>query len=306
MGFRDFFNDLGGIFRTGVEAVTGGLSQVMGGIFESPAQRPVPPRDFWGAVQGGQAQITGWGEMGPEMRNPQTGAQATVPGWRGQWIDPPQGVLHGIGRGIAGGLGGLVDLCGEGGCFPQQRPGQIPGGQNPTQPRTRSSWEQVFAGAPRPGQQVTPGSGPQSSQMYQAGFLPSWGTVAQGAMTGADMIDRNYPGGFGGAAGDLFSSIYNWATSDRPMFPQLGTGGAMAFLPGGAQVGQSQVGRPYGGMVFRDAPMGPRARSTLQIQNPYTGQTMFYKNMGRPILFTGDLSAAKRVRRAASRARRGR
>ena len=41
-------------------------------------------------------------------------------------------------------------------------------------------------------------------------------------------------------------------------------------------------------------------------QNPVTGRTTWFKPAGRPILWSGDLTACKRVGRIATRARRAR
>lgn len=49
---------------------------------------------------------------------------------------------------------------------------------------------------------------------------------------------------------------------------------------------------------------GVRALSQVHAVHPITGRLMTYKNMGRCVLFSGDLSAAKRVRKVAARARR--
>lgn len=50
--------------------------------------------------------------------------------------------------------------------------------------------------------------------------------------------------------------------------------------------------------------VGNRPRSLIMVPNPSTGAPVFFKHAGRPILFSGDLRAAKLVRRIASRARR--
>ena len=291
------------------DSISGFFGDVLGGIFDQPAPRTLDP---WGT---GQRPVFGEGPT--------------------QWEDIPERgtVGHNVG-GLLGGLAGqlLPQLIGGGsqrqvpgpgsgpifrptptiGCPPNcgtySTPGTIGGwpGMTPPAPRPAPSRDQVLGYAPRLTQPSAPGSGPDSAQsMVQqaspAAILPAIGV-------GLDIVHETYPGGVTGAARD----VWNWATTDiRDRTHPGWTGGGMrdfpVTLPGGAMVsGQSQVGRPYGGMVFRNAPSGPRARSVLQIQNPYTGRTMWYRNMGTPILWSGDLSSAKRVRKAASRARRGR
>lgn len=61
-------------------------------------------------------------------------------------------------------------------------------------------------------------------------------------------------------------------------------------------------------VAFRASPSGcpPRARSMLHAINPATGKLTTWKNMGRPILYSGDMAAKKRVDRVARQAARGR
>jgi len=50
--------------------------------------------------------------------------------------------------------------------------------------------------------------------------------------------------------------------------------------------------------------VGNRPRSLIMVPNPSTGAPTFFKHAGRPILFSGDLRAAKLVNKIARRARR--
>ena len=47
----------------------------------------------------------------------------------------------------------------------------------------------------------------------------------------------------------------------------------------------------------------PRPARTLQFINPNNGNVVTYKNMGRCVLFSGDLASCKRVAKVARRAR---
>ncbi len=58
------------------------------------------------------------------------------------------------------------------------------------------------------------------------------------------------------------------------------------------------------GGVFRVA--GPRlvTRRLLRVTNPSTGNDVYYRNVGQPILFRGDLRVCKTVEKVARLARR--
>lgn len=56
---------------------------------------------------------------------------------------------------------------------------------------------------------------------------------------------------------------------------------------------------------FRTAPASMRAQAFVQV-NPATGRATWFKPAGRPILWSDDLRACKRVGRIAARARRSR
>jgi len=95
-------------------------------------------------------------------------------------------------------------------------------------------------------------------------------------------------------------------------------------LPGGAPVIQAGFGDVFGGAIgallgsgaaltpsgatcptlFRQTPMTLRAVSSFHITNPSTGKEVFYRNVGRPILFSGDLRVCKTVEKIARRAKR--
>jgi hypothetical protein len=53
-------------------------------------------------------------------------------------------------------------------------------------------------------------------------------------------------------------------------------------------------------------PRAARAVPQIEAQNPVTGRTHVWKHMGRPILYTGDLAACKRVSRISARVARAR
>jgi len=107
-----------------------------------------------------------------------------------------------------------------------------------------------------------------------------------------------------------FSGIFNQA---QPLFQQASLGGLAAplirqlpgivggFLGGAAFDALSEGG----GMtpMFRPTMAGVRAQS-FRATNPVTGQDVFFRPAGKPILWSSDLSACKRVQKVARKARR--
>jgi hypothetical protein len=102
-------------------------------------------------------------------------------------------------------------------------------------------------------------------------------------------------------------------------FPALGPlalgalgGAAGALAPGGAGLGLPFIdivgqggGAQLGALTspFRATMAGARAQPFINA-NPATGALTWFKPAGKPILWSGDLTACKRVGRIARRARR--
>lgn len=86
------------------------------------------------------------------------------------------------------------------------------------------------------------------------------------------------------------------AVLSRSMVPglslDLSLGGGGALSGGGGELFQMTQGA------------GVRARSLVRATNPATGNDVWFKNVGKPILFSGELTACKRVNKIAARARR--
>lgn len=83
-------------------------------------------------------------------------------------------------------------------------------------------------------------------------------------------------------------------------------------LPGIAGgLGLGEVLESFGGgggggtPMFRRGMAGARAQF-FRTQNPVTGQDTWFRPAGRPILWSGDLTACRRVNKVARRARRKR
>jgi len=79
----------------------------------------------------------------------------------------------------------------------------------------------------------------------------------------------------------------------------LGIAGGLEQLFGGGN-GMDEVG------FFQATMGGVRVKSTVMLRHPISGQPVFFKHAGRPILFSGDLRTCKRVNKIAARARRSR
>lgn len=88
-----------------------------------------------------------------------------------------------------------------------------------------------------------------------------------------------------------------------------GLAAGLGFGLGEGAVGGLVSGGGDGGLcptLFRQpqAAARPRAASVVIVPNPATGAPTFFGHLGKPVLFSGDLSACKRVERAAVRASR--
>jgi hypothetical protein len=73
-----------------------------------------------------------------------------------------------------------------------------------------------------------------------------------------------------------------------------------------SQLGESAVGHATHSPLFTPTRTSARPSSLVIVTNPVTGKPTFFKHAGRPILFSGDLRAAKRVQKIARRAARKR
>lgn len=84
---------------------------------------------------------------------------------------------------------------------------------------------------------------------------------------------------------------------DLPLFP--GIGEFLGLAPGAG----SGVQAIEGGCIVPRA-TARRMPSIVRTTHPDTGRDVWYRNAGRPILWSGDFAASRRVSRVASRARR--
>ncbi len=111
--------------------------------------------------------------------------------------------------------------------------------------------------------------------------LPGGAQFQRASVGGA--LGRLLPGIAGGlAAGGLFETIFGGGGADLPDLPGIAPGG-----------------------IFRVVGPTIRARHLVRVTNPMTGRDVWYRNVGRPILFAGDLRTCRRVEKVARLARRG-
>ena len=143
---------------------------------------------------------------------------------------------------------------------------------------------------------------------------PILGLFGQGGIFGETQQPVAHPGG---APLNVFPQLGGGLTVPQPQQPFLGPqnifsgiGTALGIGPGGGGVlpggSMPHVSTSGVGQIVPQQSTSTRLPSTVHV--PYhtaTGQGKIatYKNMGRAILFTGDLAAARRVRRVASKAR---
>lgn len=180
-----------------------------------------------------------------------------------------------IGAGIVGGISQRVAATIGGGG------GRITG-FNPD-PRAQRQLD-VFLGVPGlPGPSLPTGIPFSREEMVMPTFLPGGAQVTQAGFAPAigGALGRLLPGIAGGlAAGGLFGGLFEGGV-DLPTAPGVAPGG-----------------------VFQVVGPTLRARSLFHITNPSTGREVWYRNVGQPVLFSGDLRTVKRVRRIAGFARR--
>ncbi len=75
-------------------------------------------------------------------------------------------------------------------------------------------------------------------------------------------------------------------------------------LVGGAAVGGFVAGAGGDLQLFRPTMAGARAIPLVMTPNPITGAPTFFRHVGRPILFSGDVATVRRVRKIAALTRR--
>lgn len=110
-----------------------------------------------------------------------------------------------------------------------------------------------------------------------------WSTILQGAgnlLGGVLQSGGMYPGG-------------------APTYPP-----PIVAMPGGAMVPGFNLDAITGGGGGLAAPFTARGTPRLHVMTSPTGRVTWFRPAGRPVLFSGDFAACKRVRKVAGKARR--
>jgi hypothetical protein len=136
-----------------------------------------------------------------------------------------------------------------------------------------------------------------------------------GVMPGSELapIPAAAPGGFNMAA---FPTTRNVGFATNAIFQPASLAGAgsalLRQLPGvvggflgGAAIDAAISGPGGGTPMFRQTMSGARSMF-FRTQNPVTGQDVWFRPAGRPVLWSGDFSACKRVKKVARKASRKR
>lgn len=160
-----------------------------------------------------------------------------------------------------------------------------------------------------------PGFYPPSSQPLSQAALADAFTGGQTAMPtyflpGGAPVSVGYPMNGGSTLGGALTNVLQGLTGTGSLEGSISGGwGAPAGIPMGTVVAGGTSTAGYPSTIFQQVPTVTRtvARAPRQIilQNPVSGGLHYFVNRGRPILFSGDLAACKRVNKVAARARRG-
>ena len=136
-----------------------------------------------------------------------------------------------------------------------------------------------------------------------------------GAVTGT--IGEVIEGVGTGVAGGIGSAVATGISGQPVSQPQVLPGGAViqatpAFFEGDAFSFGEDFSQAMGldqanpGVFYKPTRAGASAKNLILQRNPVTGNPGFWKYMGRPVLFSGDLSTCKRVDKLARRAKSAR
>lgn len=184
--------------------------------------------------------------------------------------------------------GGIVDIAGDiGGQVAEQLPGFILGQLGGAAP-TRTG----LPGQPRSGPVFAPSAAPTSRVPFVAGAVPFIGgggvpVPLNLAMPGGALLPAA-----AGIAGRVITG--------------LGTLGGLSELGEFFGGGEGDVPMANGVALFRPTATSIRPARVIVVPHPQTGAPTFFGHLGRPLLFSRDLSAARKVDRLARRARRTR
>jgi len=177
----------------------------------------------------------------------------------------------GIGTGILGGVPGVAQ--------------RVPVGTAPSRPRIGTGTGAFELRLDRP-------TGARRGGVTEAGLGDLLGLLPEGSLLEGLTSNVLDPFGLATAARSLFGG-------DMPFHTQALPGGFASPVAAG-----NRIFTPHQNLVTGAVTV--RAAREVQFMNPITGKIVTYLNAGRPLLWSGDLSACKRVNRIAARAKRSR
>jgi hypothetical protein len=172
----------------------------------------------------------------------------------------------------------------------------------------------AYARMPGPGLRLPAGSGGQvyagapavAAPMPTYGTPPTWGAPVR-------RVNFQQPTAAGFMPGPLPSAgaaaVMGQLLPEGFQMPQ-GFGGFVESITAPGTIGggiMSEVGERLVGAVagrpsmFRYGGQRARAMTLLEAPHPETGQMHYWRHVGRPILFSGDVATAKRVRRISTK-----
>lgn len=173
-----------------------------------------------------------------------------------------------------------------------------------------------------PGGGVLAGSGPVISRSFPTpgdfGFGDTLGRLAQGVFGGPTLTGGVPAVAQAGVGGGQMAALGALVPAVTSRLPQIGGAIARAIpgIVGGVAVGEAidiaaggapgfgGGGNGMGGQLFRQGPARVSPIRELHAVNPMTGRIEVWRHMGRPVLFSGDFAAVRRVSRVSARARR--
>lgn len=140
----------------------------------------------------------------------------------------------------------------------------------------------------------------QTKQLKQLAKLrlnvPTIGTPLQNPLAGVGGLGFS-SGGLGAGGAAVLGGLGGLATGLG--LPSLG--GLTDMLPGGLEEGGTGL---FGPDLFRAVSAGARQRM-IDAPHPTTGERVYWRPVGKPILFSGDVSLLKRVRKVSRKLNAG-
>lgn len=295
------------------DAISSGLSRVGDWAYDAAS-------DAWSGIS------DGWSNTGPTQAGPGGGwanrigtqigdiAERVAGGYVAGALPMPGGGTTGAGRWggpMSTGGGRSVESILRSYETDAARANQAPGVYRDTGP-TSSSGSGLSAAAPISPPQTGWNYQPREDQIVGAG-LPA---VIAGSAAG-DMLARGAEYAVSAEGQEMIGGLWDLVRG-RTKAP-----GGAPIAANGFEQGQISEQReaqmssamqqyqgpgvlPYGGKLFKNTYSGIRANTVVMVRHPNSGEPVFFRHVGKPILFSGDFATARRVDRIAKKAKKSR